>query len=336
MTGDDAPKPFELEMRLRNAHLKRRRIALGLSCRQAADAIGIGYQTYLALENLKAAHGRPMTAEGEWSRPAQAVATYFGCTPDELFPPEILAVQQPVVVAEISAQMVRALATPPEGEIMGMLTEGAPDEAAETAERKRHVQWAMAFLTPEQRGVLEARMAGDEDGEIAARLGVSRQRVGQLGMDALRVIRERIPQEGFLKPTKLALILTRRLGITWLDPDQAWWLFDQSLGDLDDSMRRRVLEQGYLWPELREGFKARCSHHVSLMTASRVIRRLHGIPHHPDLGDPQREVLRRRFVDEQGCAAIAADTRRPVADVRRLEISGATTLRPDWAHFPDE
>ncbi len=80
---------------------------------------------------------------------------------------------------------------------------GPPDEAqAEETEARRKAEWqrqaleaALAQLRPRWAHVIRARFfAGRTVGELAAELGVSRQRVRQMGVNALTRLREHKPE----------------------------------------------------------------------------------------------------------------------------------------------
>lgn len=107
---------FELTLKLRNNLIKRRRLGLGLSPRAAAKAAGVTYSRWLQYEAmtmspLAAQHGMTTDAtELPWKPTAQKIADYFGEAPEVLWPDAVLAVKQPTVVAEITAERALLLA----------------------------------------------------------------------------------------------------------------------------------------------------------------------------------------------------------------------------------
>jgi RNA polymerase sigma factor (sigma-70 family) len=66
--------------------------------------------------------------------------------------------------------------------------EAVADHEERGAELGR-LSWALAFLDPRSRQVIRARAAGERPGRVAQRLGVSRQRIEQIGLKALGRLR---------------------------------------------------------------------------------------------------------------------------------------------------
>lgn len=176
-------KDFELTMRLRNNHLKRRRLELGLSPRQIAEQTGVGYQTYLDLEGLRMS---PLSKLGGWLPSAEKIAEFHGVGPEELWPEAVLSVVQPVVTREIDAGDFREL----------MFDDGAdvdPERLLMDRELAEGVQEAIDELPPRQREVIRRRMMGYTLEEAGIGLPVTIVRHGRkdVALDNDTVSRER-------------------------------------------------------------------------------------------------------------------------------------------------
>jgi RNA polymerase sigma factor (sigma-70 family) len=180
-------KEFELTIRLRNNCLKARRLAMGLSAPALARKVGINYGLYVKLEGLRCS---PLSrrADQTWLPSVLKLATFYGESPETLFPDAVLLVAQPEKVVALEADHVMALA--------GWQAEQAlpptPEECCQQMERTRAVRDALEHLPTRERGILERRFTGDETLEgIGKTLGLSRDRVRQLEVRALERLRSR-------------------------------------------------------------------------------------------------------------------------------------------------
>jgi len=152
-------KPFHATLRLHNNLLRQRRVELGMSCRAFAEAVGVSYGWYRAIEGMNQRHIPYSRRTGEWSDNAMKIAAFHGLTPAELWPAEILAVETSVAERTFDAGEVGLLLT--EGqEIMGLL----PDAVIEERERVAHVKAAVATLSPREAYLLGKRFGlGDDE-----------------------------------------------------------------------------------------------------------------------------------------------------------------------------
>lgn len=186
MNSGAAMKELEVTIKVRNNRLKRRREELGLSAPAFAEAAGISYHTYIALESLRLS---PVTADGEWREPVHKIADYHGLSADELFPPVVLAVKQPKVTRELSGPEV--------GGFLSAYQQRAalpPSAEMESAQRKETAHRMLALLSDREREIIRLRFGVDgTDGldlaGVGEKLGVSRERVRQIEIKALRKIR---------------------------------------------------------------------------------------------------------------------------------------------------
>lgn len=179
---------FELTLRLKNNLVKRRRVELGLSVRQAAEAAGVSYGLWLDLEGLKVSpldtSHRAVKHGAKWRPSAVRMAVFLGCQPEELFPDVIVAVKAPTVVKEIKASEALALA----GYAQTLELPGTPEAALLSEEMRRDVNRALKTISPREELVLRLRMDRTLD-EVAAEFGVTRERIRQIEAKALRKLR---------------------------------------------------------------------------------------------------------------------------------------------------
>ena len=181
---------FELELRIRNNRLKERRLGLRLTSREMANQIGVSFGIYSAYENLrqsplgKAKFGlRPGVLE--WRPTAVRIASFFGASPEEIWPDTILAVQRNSVTARIDADTLLLA-----GRELAPKALPAPDGPLEDADRAEVVAKTLAELTPLERGVVEARFVWERSlADIGRGLGLTAERVRQIEASAMRKLR---------------------------------------------------------------------------------------------------------------------------------------------------
>ena len=166
-------KDFELTLRLKNNQLKSRRLAKGLTVRQVAEQVGISYVLYLEYEGLRKSPLRSRV--GKWRASAEAVAKFYGCTPEELWPWAILAVQLPELVVEVDGEKLLGA--------VGLAPEAlpSPEEEVSGKEQSRALKQALSILPPIEAEVIRLRFGlEDEDGLLEEGDGLARVSVGSL------------------------------------------------------------------------------------------------------------------------------------------------------------
>lgn len=163
-------KELELELKLRNNLLKRRRLDLGLTTHQLAEQIGIGYGVYIQYESLKL---NPLSPRGRWKPSALRISDFYKTLPETLWPEVVLAVKAPTMRMELAAEEALAL-TRYRYEQMFNLPE-TPEEALVIAERRTLIDRSLLQLTPRQALVLRARANGATLDEIGEDLEVGRE-----------------------------------------------------------------------------------------------------------------------------------------------------------------
>lgn len=170
-------KPFRAIIRLKNNRLIRLREELGLTCREAAEKIGIGYHTYWEFEALKRKSFNPQLRK--WSEAATKIADFHGVSCEWLWPEEVRAVHAKVLMLEANAQ-----------ELVGL----PPNVALEQFEMTKVLgQLVEKVLRPREIEVLAQRIATDDPKtyeEIGDQYNLQKERVRQIESGALRKLRD--------------------------------------------------------------------------------------------------------------------------------------------------
>lgn len=188
-----APKEFELELRLRNNLLKRRRVQLGLSQRAMAERCGVSFGVYSAYENLHYSPLSSMPGSGNvWRESAARIAFFLGESPEELWPPAVLAVACPRVVRKLGARAALDAAW------LRSLPQAASsvDEAYDHTERETIVAEVLDRLPERQADIVRRRFGLGEYGgqeqtlaEVAEAYGLGVERVRQIEARAFLSLR---------------------------------------------------------------------------------------------------------------------------------------------------
>lgn len=182
-------KDFRVSVRVRNNRLLERREALGFTQAQLAAAAGVCLEQYGQLERMsstplsKAAPGTDSCTGTPWRRAALNVAMFYECSPEDLWPDEILAVKKTASEICASADELVAIAAPAK----------TPEEGFAAAELADRMRAALATLTPREERVLRRMFgiglpAGTLE-EVGADYGVSREHIRMIGARALRKLR---------------------------------------------------------------------------------------------------------------------------------------------------
>lgn len=179
---------FEVTIKLRNNHLKERRVALGLSPREFAEVARVCYPSYLDLETMRVA---PIKKDRAWRKAVLAVAEYYKVLPEVLFPEEILKVTNPEVVRKASYEQIEPLLT-------CQITE-APQLASDILEQRdvhNAVHGILSELPEKARKVIEERYGftgeGRTYGSMAEDRNFSTERVRQIHEKAIDDLRKKI------------------------------------------------------------------------------------------------------------------------------------------------
>jgi len=195
-------KTFRVDARIRNNLLIKAREALGhKTAAEAARALGV---SYISLVGYEALSDSPWRKQGGWKPSAVAIATAYKVVPELLWPDEIGGVKRTRTSMEIDAP-------------------AAFLEAPQTAEERMLdgsrldvVESAMDLLSPRQRLVLNHRFGLDGSepmvlSEIAEKvLNCHRERVRQIEVEALKIIREHVGADGEPKTQSVTNVLLER------------------------------------------------------------------------------------------------------------------------------
>jgi RNA polymerase primary sigma factor len=189
--------PMDLPM-VRNNRLRERRIALGLSQAQLAQAVGI---CLFAYNSLEASRTSPRGHDGTWKSVAVRLAQFHCVEPEELFPTAALAVET-----------VGCDAASPDGADVSLLLSGYqqalldsghgdPEALLLAAEMRDQVASAMRDLRPRDAMILRRRFGIGQDnaetlGAIGQDLQVSAVRVRNLETRGLGDLRYRFQTHG--------------------------------------------------------------------------------------------------------------------------------------------
>lgn len=179
-------RPFRIVAKIKNNRLIRARLALGYAtCADAARNMEVSLTTLCRYENLQE---NPWSASrGDWKDVAKKIAAAYAYHPGELWPDTLRKVEARTLTLEVSTTPRAYLPELPEGRRPIKSLSAQVDES-------------LASLSPRQREVIEARFgighgakSGDESStfeEIGSSLNLSRERVRQLELRALRHLRQ--------------------------------------------------------------------------------------------------------------------------------------------------
>jgi DNA-directed RNA polymerase specialized sigma subunit len=184
-------KEFEVTIKLKNNLIKRRRIELSLSPRQAAEKAGIGYEIWLKYEAMLQ---YPISGKGEWKPSARKLSEFLGFSPEELFPNCILAVKKTTVVAEVNALEMIALS----GVDKVPCSLPSPETMAQKSEVSGILCEAMSELTSREQLVIKKLLGFDGGGgrddhtltEISEDVGITGSQTQVAINSAFRKIRK--------------------------------------------------------------------------------------------------------------------------------------------------
>ena len=190
-------RDFEVTIKLRNNQLKARRMKLGLTQKQLAVAAGVPVQVYGALENLAVsptyAGGGTSRRQGEWRRCVLDLATFFGCEPEQLFPPSVSRIKKTTIILEFDESQLPIENTP-------MLLPSAEESLIKRDERAA-LKTALAALDPRQRSMIEQNygLNGTKAltlDEIGQQYGLSKERVRQIILKGIKRLRHYSTDDG--------------------------------------------------------------------------------------------------------------------------------------------
>ena len=104
-------KNFRLIVQLKNNQLLKRREKLKATQKELALAIGIPINQYSGLETMRFRPIQEGSRFAYWTKYAIAIAEYFECIPEELFPDEVIQIKKPIASREINFSDIAELGT---------------------------------------------------------------------------------------------------------------------------------------------------------------------------------------------------------------------------------
>lgn len=194
-------KPFELTLRLRNNVLKQFRLNLEMSAEQIAEAIGISVGLYYQCEGLKWCPMREVVGgDRQWKPTALRIAQFMGVQPEDIWPPEVLMVTNPVLVREMSASDIGPLLSSQQaGVSIGML-EAAPDEMIAHHELGERLDQCLDSLGPMAASIVRNRVIENMHfDDIAKKWGFTRSRAQQIYYQSIDQLEEKCSRDPELR-----------------------------------------------------------------------------------------------------------------------------------------
>ena len=182
------PKDYRIEIKVKNNRLLTKMEQAGYpTVAKLADTIGMNRTVIYRIVSMKSA---ALDEEGYYRPEALRIAEFLKCTPQDIYPPAQMRGTMKENKAQITANAnevdsltssLRTLAFSPERK---MILEDA----------KQVLKSAMMTLTPKEQRILDLRYGltyGEEKtlDEVGAMFGVSRERIRQHEMKALRKMR---------------------------------------------------------------------------------------------------------------------------------------------------
>lgn len=181
-------KQLRVTVSIRNNLLQERRLELGMNQRELCEAVGIMPSTYAALERLSRSpfvHGTQ-----DWIPCVLALASFHGLPPEDLFPPEILAMRGGGKSRELTCDVTE----------FAELAAGGPELLMRLRANLESVRPLLVeALTPREAKILTGRFGldGEEPKTLEALRGKGRHRrtretIRQTQAQAFRKLRKAI------------------------------------------------------------------------------------------------------------------------------------------------
>jgi len=172
---------YRLIIRVKNNLLYTKMVEHGFDTQsELARVTGLSAGIIGEIANLKIG---AFNADGKQSKATQALCDYFGCLPEDIYPPEVLHVGIPKNVIErvVSSQ-----------EVAGYLKQQEIDPAyqLENSVDNDFLKQQINRLTPREQKVIKARFYDDKTlQDVGSELGVSGTRIREIEAKALRRLR---------------------------------------------------------------------------------------------------------------------------------------------------
>ena len=174
------------KIRIYNNALVQRREEAGLSRLQLAKLASVSVGIVCQYETIR---NNPRTHFGDWKETAKSIAFALGALPEEVWPPIVEQVKNPVVTRALPEEQLAIWG----GCEMERLELPSPDSAVELLELGEDVECAIAKLPRREEAAIRRRFGigrpSQTYGEIAKDWGVTGQRIRQIEARAFKRMR---------------------------------------------------------------------------------------------------------------------------------------------------
>lgn len=179
--------PIRVDMKFRNNIILRMMEEMGIvSVARLAEQAGMFSSQLYNIINMRVT---PLREDGDWINSVVKLAEFFGCSPDEMFSEEQLQIKlaKNRAFAEVTFNEVQEMIANDEADLV------LPDKALEGSEIRQLVE----SLTGNNKRVICLRFGIGEDRdhtleEVAQILGVTRERIRQIEVWTIRLLRHRV------------------------------------------------------------------------------------------------------------------------------------------------
>ncbi len=184
-------KDYAVEIKVRNNWLLQRMRARGLSVPQLADKARTYPGMIYNLLNLKTT---PIHQHGEFRQIVVRISEVLGCLPAHLFPPQHLETPLWRNKIEVEASIEDLALLAPEA-VAGRVA--LPSDDIEKRQADEALKAILQSLTPRQERIIRCRFGIDCEAmtfeQIAEKFGVTRERIRQIELKAMRSLRAKKP-----------------------------------------------------------------------------------------------------------------------------------------------
>lgn len=167
-------KDYNVTLRVRNGRILRLMRERGFTTSaQLARAAGVSQQEVGRILNMR---GTPVLRTGDWRRQVLALAGALGCLPEDMFNEQ--QTTRPIAKNTVDLDLDAS-------DVATLLTGNLED----TTWAKIEVDKLLEDVSPRERSVVQARLAGETFESIAQDMGIGKERVRQIELKAHRRMR---------------------------------------------------------------------------------------------------------------------------------------------------
>jgi RNA polymerase sigma factor (sigma-70 family) len=197
-------KELRVTVRVKNNRLIEAREVLGLSAREAADRMGLQYETLLNYEGLRLdprqkrrSHSGVTTVTGALRKSAQKIVDFYGLDWKIVWPEHVLSIVEPIRSAKVDAAEwgLRRISSPTA--VLSLPADTDLEREFLDRERSESVNRYMDVLNPRELQVLSMRFGLNNEeertyAEIGEQFNLTRERTRQICENALAKIRRQM------------------------------------------------------------------------------------------------------------------------------------------------